>query len=324
MTLRPALLCISACIFFCLLSLLPVQAAPAVNSLAPGQDASLMLLNVSYIKDLTPFYVGSVHHDWCAGAEREQVMIMADILSAKKNDCFVVDIGMNDGFYTQLAASYGCQVYAFELQTRCIDISFRAAKKNQFNKYITVFHRPVAAHHNQVVEINFPKDAFCDGGFTMDRDSTQKNSHSKAPLEVKKKFHTMSLEGLLLPTTNIDFLKLDVEGFEPEVLLGSESFFKSRRIGAAAVEISNNLPSQWERSHNSTLTLPSDPLLHPFFDIYQRILSYGYSFIPLNCDTAPQHKGKAFTSSNFQEFKSYALQPAYTKCFDVLFRRDNV
>ena len=223
-----------------------------------------------------------------------------------------------------LAASFGCHVYAFELQPLCISIAHTAARKNHFTHLIEVFHQPVGATHGETALINYPKDQYCDGGFTLLEGVYEKNTHTKnAPLEVKKKFLTVSLGDLIPRNTTIDLIKLDVEGYEPEVLLGAEPLFKSRQVQGAVVEISNHLPAQWARPNNAgaTAAVPADPLAHPFFDVYQRILGYGYEMETLNCNTSPKNKGRIFRANSFDEFKKYALKPARQKCFDVFFRK---
>ena len=114
-------------------------------------------------------------------------------------------------------------------------------------------------------------------------------------------------------------MKVDVEGFEPEALLGSENLFRQRQVGVAVVEISNSLPSMWVRPN---ITIPTDPLSHPHFEVYKRIISYGYVIKTLNCDTSPEHKNVVFRIENFEEFKTYVLRPAYQKCFDIVFIKE--
>ena len=296
--------------------------------LTVDEAAQKKLMNEAYIVDLKPFVVGAVHWEWCLKAERDQVELMSQVLSKKRGACFVVDVGMNDGFYTNLAASYGCQVSSFELQPRCIKVAQQAAEKNGFTYLIKVYHQPVGALHSQSVEIQFPKDSYCDGGFTMVNGVYDANTHTrgKAPLATKKTFRSIALGKLFeMYNKTIDVIKMDVEGFEPEALLGAESLFARRQVEVAIIEISNNLLSMWSRS-NSTETNndATDPLNHPHFEIYQRIVSYGYHIKTLNCDTSPKHKNVVFQADNFEEFKRYALLPAYQKCFDIVFVKSQI
>lgn len=52
-------------------------------------------------------------------------------------------------------------------------------------------------------------------------------------------FHTISLDTFVPSTTFIDILKIDVEGHDPEVLMGARRLFKENRIGTAIVEIND-------------------------------------------------------------------------------------
>ena len=49
----------------------------------------------------------------------------------KRHRCLFVDVGMNDGFYTQMVASLGCRVISFEIQSNCISIAENAARLNR-------------------------------------------------------------------------------------------------------------------------------------------------------------------------------------------------
>ena len=110
-----------------------------------GQNDALQLKEVAISDDVEiPFYVGSLHHDWCLLAEYQQVHLFTTTLRKNHSDCFVIDVGMNDGFYTNMAGVLGCRVYSFELQIRCIDLARLAIEKNGIKDRVTIFNHPVS------------------------------------------------------------------------------------------------------------------------------------------------------------------------------------
>lgn len=76
---------------------------------------------------------------------------------------------------------------------------------------------------------------------------------------------------------------MDTEGYDPQVLLGAEKLFRSKRIKQAVIE---SMPKMWSR-----LSAGDDP--HE--SVYKRILSYGYS---IQCMKPVNKDWPLFTSSN--------------------------
>ena len=147
------------------------------------------------------FYVGSIHRDWCFLVEVEQVKVIEKSLLKFQHSkpCIVVDVGMNDGFYSNMGAAFGCQVYAFELQRKCIDFSRQVAIRNGFESLINIFHLLVSSNNNEVINIQYPKQDYCDGGFTMSGTRKAQRSRSKAPLVVNgNHFHPVNFLCFLL------------------------------------------------------------------------------------------------------------------------------
>lgn len=274
-----------------------------VKSTLLNPDDPLTLKYVTTIPGIEPYYVGSVHYDWCFTKEGEQVQLFAELLTKKRNNCIVVDVGMNDGFYTTMAGAFGCQVYSFELQRRCIDLAQMAINKNNFSELINIVHRPISSKNSESITIPFPSAEYCDGGFTFSGQKQEERTHSKVHRSVNRTFSTVSLNSFVARSTFIDLLKIDVEGHETEVLIGALKIFKEHRIGAAVVELSEPY------CYNNVTEL---------LETYRQILSFGYSLTTLNCREG-RGDPDTFYINTFQSFIDYFHIPITSKwrCMDI-------
>ena len=68
-------------------------------------DQNFELIMVDHLSDLK-FYVGSIHHNWVLEEEQGPLNVFIGALKTKKDKCYALDVGMNDGFYTMLFASF--------------------------------------------------------------------------------------------------------------------------------------------------------------------------------------------------------------------------
>jgi FkbM family methyltransferase len=263
----------------------------------------LTLKEVNRIPGVKPYYVGSNHYDWCFSHEGEQVNLMADIMTKKRGNCLVVDVGMNDGFYTTMAAAFGCQVYSFELQRRCIELAQMAIHKNNFFDNVNIFQRPVSRTNGEIIEIPFPSSEYCDGSFTFSGQDQEGRTHSHEHRTLNRTFLAVSLYSFIPKSAHIDILKVDVEGHETEVLVGALNIFKEHRIGEAIVELGG------AGNYNNVTEL---------LDVYRQIVSYGYTLTTLNCK---KERGDpdTFGSYNFQSFIDYFNIDTNSKwrCWDL-------
>jgi len=116
--------------------------------------------------------------------------------------------------------------------------------------------------------------------------------------------------------TTIDFLKIDVEGHEIEVMTGAEQLFKEKRINLAVIEI---LPKRW--------SVPYSPYLEL---ILIKILKYGYSCHCLSITDDPLDElflpiAKKITYKNHMDLITFIrISDADTGsgCIDWMFRRE--
>ena len=249
------------------------------------------------------FYVGDLHHSWCLTSETEQVELFERELSTKNGQCVVIDVGMNDGFYTNMAGAYKCHVYAFELQKRCISLAQMAVKQNGNENMTHIYNAPVTSRNGETVILSFPKDELCDGGFTISGKEKEERTHSHQQLTTNRSFTSVSLDSFVPTSTFVDILKIDVEGHETEVLEGSLRLFREHRLGQVVVELGP------EESYNNFTAL---------LDVYHTIMSYNYSLTTFNCKPG-RGAADTFKLNNFNEFVKYAGMSIYNRwrCGDL-------
>ena len=209
------------------------------------------------------FMVGSVHYDWVLKSETGPLQVLNRALNKTDSSCLAIDVGMNDGFFTQLAAQYGCKVYAFEVQESCIALSRKAVAQNNISHFVSIFRLPVSAINGEL--LMFPhgppdQQKRCDG-----MNSINGNSHKHYTRVGFNKFHAVSLDAFVPFDVKVDFLKVDVEGFDPSVMQGAMGLFMSHRIQRAVIEIQVGF---WDKSSMINNLSP-----------YRRIIEeFGYKF----------------------------------------------
>jgi len=112
----------------------------------------------------------------------------------------VVDVGANIGYYTILAASRAKMVYAFEPDKNSFEILKKNIEINNF-KNVKIFNKAVG-NKNIKVGIITSKDNFGDN-----------------KVKEGNEIDCMRLDDLI---DKADILKIDVQGWEPEVILGAK------------------------------------------------------------------------------------------------------
>jgi FkbM family methyltransferase len=210
------------------------------------------------------FYAGTVFHDWVFKEELHVAEALINATRGHTSQCNVVDVGMNDGFYSMMGAAIGCHVRSFEIQTRCIEVARRALDANKFGDRINITQAIVSNKDNATEDVQCTN--FCFGGYSMS-EATKKLRRlyydKPIPLRHISLGTIFGAPGNPSPSSIfIHFLKVDTEGFESIVLEGAEALFRDSRVGVAVVEV---IPHFWP--------VPFDAAHEK---IFIRILSYGY------------------------------------------------
>ena len=155
-----------------------------------------------------------------------------------------IDAGAHIGFFTMhMAAAVGPsgRVYAFEPLDRNADLLERSIGENGFTDRVR-FQRAAVGAAAGTATLTFPNETLNSGGAYLLRDGS-------APLagNEKKAVPLVALDGLDLRRP-IRFIKMDVEGAEPQVLRGAARILQEDR----PVILSEIHPAQLERASGVT------------------------------------------------------------------------
>jgi len=251
-----------------------------------------------------PSYVtSSIHYEWCMANERFQVDSFVAELTNRSGHCTVIDVGMNDGFYTMLSAAMGCKVYAFEVQQMCVEIAYDFVARNHFEDTVNIFHQPVSAHNGEAIAI--PHFEACDGGFSFsgafaNATNGTRIGHLNLPVRAKPVLRAIALDTFVPSGTVIEILKIDTEGHESQVLQGALGLYKSRAIRRTWLEA---FPTGSSRAWSS-------------YAVLQQILSWGYVAQFVGKSRACPHG--TFKAADWPAFHQHLSGWARMPCVDVL------
>lgn len=253
------------------LALTPKNETTVARRLARSHDVTNLskVSAMNHVSDRHPlpgvpsYVTSSVHYEWCMNSERLQVDSFVAELTNRSGHCTVIDVGMNDGFYTMLSAAMGCKVYAFEVQQMCVEIAYDFVARNHFEDTVHIFHQPVSAHNGEAMAI--PHFEACDGGFSFsggfaNATTGTRIGHLNLPVRAKSVLRAIALDTFVHSGTVVDILKIDTEGHEPHVLQGALGLYKSRAIRQTWLEVQREGTGRAWRS----------------YAVLQQILSWGY------------------------------------------------
>ena len=155
-----------------------------------------------------------------------------------------LDVGAHIGFFAmQMAAAVGAtgRVYAFEPFDANADLLERSLAENRFGDRV-IFQRAAVGAAAGSATLTFPVETLNSGGAYLLRDGT-------APLigHQKKEVPLVALDGLEIRRP-VRFIKMDVEGAEPQVIKGATRILREDR----PVILSELHPTQLERASGVT------------------------------------------------------------------------
>ena len=170
--------------------------------------------------------------------------IYAPYLEGKK-DLTILDIGANIGLFSLYASQFAKKVYAIEPATEHIDVMNHMVKFNKLTDKITTFRMAIAnkdgemtLHHNNNVTMFSLNEAVADKSLP---------SETVPVMTLETFLNTHKIE-------HVDFMKLDIEGAEMDVIGGSTFENASKRIDSLVVEW-----HQWSgRNASQLITALSD------------------------------------------------------------------
>ncbi len=175
--------------------------------------------------------------------ERDEIAFVHGIL--KPGDT-AIDVGAHIGFFTmQMAAMVGAtgRVHAFEPFDANADLLERSIAENRFGDRV-IFQRGAVGAMSGLATLTFPVETLNSGGAYLLRDGTAALSGN-----LKKQVPIVALDDIDLDVRRpVRFIKMDVEGAEPQVIRGAMRLLKEDR----PIILSELHPTQLERASGVT------------------------------------------------------------------------
>jgi FkbM family methyltransferase len=227
------------------------------NTLLPARNMSDALL---YMEGRIPLVLDPASKGimaWITGNEGERAVhdvftrlfsegcAPAGAAAGGKAPGLFLDVGANAGFYSLIAAAYGCQVLAFDPQKVCSDLVRRNFCLNPglpgvAGRRVAVVNAPVS---DVATTLNLSVPAACEGVFFV---PWKNDTPPRVPVAETYQRASVSLDGLLLKETSAEVfvLKIDTEGYELPVMKSISGLLAARRVRHILVEVT---PVFWTR-----------------------------------------------------------------------------
>ncbi|NQW06953.1 MAG: FkbM family methyltransferase [Candidatus Pelagibacter sp.] len=167
---------------------------------------------------------------------------MKFVLNVLKYDDVFIDVGANIGSYSVLSASICKQVYSFEPIKATFDILNKNIKFNDFESKIQSFNIGLSNKKEKLL-------------FTNDLDTVNHVSKVKDKNTIELDVDTLD-NVIDLKNKNV-FIKIDVEGYELNVLKGSLNLLSSNQVFGILVE-TNDSSDMYDIKSNEIFNLLSD------------------------------------------------------------------
>ena len=168
----------------------------------------------------------------------------------------VIDVGVNTGFFTLLAAAHGATVYGFELQRTCLSrVREHLANNPRLSRSVYLFNLGLGQEAD-VVEDN-AKDV-CDGTwghqglekvYSSSKQSSGASSMSSSST-VTSSSSTVTSSSIVLPDAvfqdwwDIALIKVDTEGAEAAILKRFLKYIERGQVRNVVVEV---VPAWWPK-----------------------------------------------------------------------------
>lgn len=159
----------------------------------------------------------------------------------------VVDVGANEGYYSILASKIvgtTGKIFAIEPQSRLQNILFKNIELNE--AYNVVVHQTTISDSIGSVKLNLTPDTNS-GSSGILQSTKYKNPTETVP--TKRLSDIVKLFNL----NNINLLKMDIEGFEYQAVLGDKELFKSNIIKNFALELHPTVIKKYGNDSNKVI-----------------------------------------------------------------------
>jgi len=170
-----------------------------------------------------------------------ELMFLSHRILKKARPGIVFDVGANIGQYLLQAAAHGHIVFAFEPIPDHVEMMRRSVILNGFQDRVHIFQNGIADYVS-TVNINLHKTN--KGGSTIDKinssiDETKTDNRfeSRVPIDLITFNDILPVVNELYPTTQIVFMKSDIEGYEPRMFRGGYKFFAEKKIPLILIEV---------------------------------------------------------------------------------------
>ena len=160
------------------------------------------------------------------GMEKDLWEYMAKSLAqiCKLPNAMFVDSGANEGTWSLMAASYGCQVVVVEPQPLCVHWLRQEVKLNQMEDRVRV-HNNVLSNKKFSVAVN---DNTCSGTSQYKSDGTVVDAFdTKVIMQQTQNVKAVQLSELITSDAVVVMWHLDTEGAEISVLQSAQPCFKA-------------------------------------------------------------------------------------------------
>lgn len=159
--------------------------------------------------------------------EEYETMLMQHQLLGKD---VVVDVGANIGYYTLLMASMAKKVYALEPDVECFEILKKNVEENKLKNVVLL--NIAASNKTEIRKFIIDKKNL--GNSRLDSEDCHASAHNDEALARNdtRKIEKVSsvkcerLEDILCNEHKIDLIKIDTQGWEPEVIEGAKKIIK--------------------------------------------------------------------------------------------------
>jgi len=227
---------------------------------------------------------------WICDQRSEQLILkgMLHILTSTKNgsfsrdliaqsqECLVVDVGSNTGFFGLLGMTFGCNALFFDVQQKCVELVTGAIEMNKFSG--TGIAKLMGISDRQETLL-ISTESSCNGQTYVTTQAPPNDS-------MKKSIRLETLSSVVPSQQKILILKIDTEGNEYKVLQGALEMFRKQLILNVFVEVTACC-NFWKRQgvNRSQVTA-----------VFGTIASYGYSMWVLG---ESQPTGKYYMKNPF-------------------------